>query len=249
MPVVNKRFEYSVELDKPKVGRLRCIFPDGSLCSAWIDLDFVPGETYHITVHNGYYEDDFDYERRVGRNSGKSLITTDRNRGRYVREDDVVITDTADVFPPDGKGPSIIWVASLPAAKRVELEALSEQIGAGVKIIEQYKKKIGEIMMPEHIGTADTKRKEADKWFIQIYNLHSNQDKKIKKLIRFLADTACPTQDRFYIITSYIEYLNKEAKELNAFNLSEHSLKNSRKCGKLLTKLSGEYLKIASQWK
>ena len=74
VPVVNKRFEWQTELTKPCVGRLRCIFPDGELCSAWIDLDFVPGETYHITVHNGYYDDDEDYERRVGRNSGKSLI-------------------------------------------------------------------------------------------------------------------------------------------------------------------------------
>ena len=74
VPVINKRFEYQVELDHPVAGRLRCIFPDGELCSAWIDLDFVPGETYHITVHNGYYDDDMDYERRVGRFSGKSLI-------------------------------------------------------------------------------------------------------------------------------------------------------------------------------
>ena len=75
VPVVNKRFEWQTELDHPCVGRLRCIFPDGSLCSAWIDLDFVPGETYHITVHNGYYDDDVAYEQRVGRLSGKSLIT------------------------------------------------------------------------------------------------------------------------------------------------------------------------------
>lgn len=75
VPVVNKRFEYSVELDKPKAGRIRCIFPDGSLCSAWIDLDMVPGETYRITVHNGYYDEDRDYEQRVGRFSGKSKIT------------------------------------------------------------------------------------------------------------------------------------------------------------------------------
>ena len=74
VPVINKRFEYQVELDHPMAGRLRCIFPDGELCSAWIDLDFVPGETYHITVHNGYYDDDMDYEHRVGRFSGKSLI-------------------------------------------------------------------------------------------------------------------------------------------------------------------------------
>ena len=74
VPVVNKRFEWQTELDKPCVGRLRCIFPDGKLCSAWIDLDFVPGETYNITVHNGYYDEDKDYERRVGKNSGKSLL-------------------------------------------------------------------------------------------------------------------------------------------------------------------------------
>ena len=73
-PVVNKRFEWQTELTKPCVGRLRCIFPDGKLCSAWIDLDFVPGETYNITVHNGYYDEDKDYERRVGRQSGHSLI-------------------------------------------------------------------------------------------------------------------------------------------------------------------------------
>lgn len=74
VPVINKRFEYQTELDHPVVGRLRCIFPDGELCSDWIDLDFVPGETYRITVHNGWYDEDQDYERRVGRRSGKSLI-------------------------------------------------------------------------------------------------------------------------------------------------------------------------------
>jgi hypothetical protein len=74
IPVINKRFEYQTELDHPKVGRLRCIFPDGKLCTDWIDLDFVPGETYRITVHNGWYDEDQDYERRVGRRSGKSLI-------------------------------------------------------------------------------------------------------------------------------------------------------------------------------
>ena len=74
VPVVNKRFEWQTELTKPCVGRLRCIFPDGELCSAWIDLDFVPGETYNITVHNGYYDEDKDYARRVGRQSGHSVI-------------------------------------------------------------------------------------------------------------------------------------------------------------------------------
>ena len=74
MPVVNRRFSFSVEIDKPKVGRIRTVMPDGSLCHLWTNLDFVPGETYHITTHNGYYDEDRDYERRVGRYSGKSLL-------------------------------------------------------------------------------------------------------------------------------------------------------------------------------
>ena len=235
VPVVNKRFEYSVELDKPKVGRLRCIFPDGSLCSAWIDLDFVPGETYHITVHNGYYDDDLDYERRVGRNSGKSLITPHLNE----------IPDT--ILSPEREGPSLIWFKSLPVAEKAKMEILLEQVKKIHDIIEQYKNRIGEIMKTGQIGTEDTKRKEADKYFSQIYNLYSNQDMTIQKVMNFLTGTNCPSQDRFKFITDYVQYLNGEAKLINEFNISVPSLKNSRKCGKLLTKLSEEYLKTASQ--
>ncbi|MCR4809807.1 MAG: hypothetical protein K5896_08095, partial [Prevotella sp.] len=102
VPVINKRFEWQTELDHPVVGRLRCIFPDGELCSAWINLDFVPGETYRITVHNGYYDEDQDYERRVGRQSGKSLLNERQSRGiddvvdDDVAVDDVVVDDVVD---------------------------------------------------------------------------------------------------------------------------------------------------------
>ena len=92
MPVVNKRFTFSVELDKPKVGRIRTVMPDGSLCELWTNLDFVPGETYRITTHNGYYDEDRDYEQRVGRYSGKSLLNERQSRGI----DDVVVDDVVD---------------------------------------------------------------------------------------------------------------------------------------------------------
>ncbi len=75
MPVVNKRFSFSVQLDKPKVGRIRTVMPDGSLCKLWTNLDFVPGETYRITTHNGYYDEDRDYEQRVGKDVA---LTTNR---------------------------------------------------------------------------------------------------------------------------------------------------------------------------
>ena len=98
MPVKNKRFSFSVEIDKPKVGRIRTVMPDGSLCHLWTNLDFVPGETYQITTHNGYYDEDRDYERRVGRYSGKSLLNNQQVRGI----DDVSAADTVSteaVFP------------------------------------------------------------------------------------------------------------------------------------------------------
>ena len=55
VPVINKRFTYSIPLKRMTLGRVRCIFPGGELCSAWIDLFFVPGDTLNFTVHNGYY--------------------------------------------------------------------------------------------------------------------------------------------------------------------------------------------------
>ena len=55
VPVVNKRFTYVMKLDKMTSGRVRCIFPGGKLCDAYIGLYFVPGETVRLYVYNGYY--------------------------------------------------------------------------------------------------------------------------------------------------------------------------------------------------
>ena len=97
MPVVGKRFSFSVELDKPMVGRIRTVMPDGSLCQLWTNLDFVPGETYRIITHNGYYDADNDYEQRVGRYSGKSLLNDLQRQGI----DDLTV-EVADSIPVDG---------------------------------------------------------------------------------------------------------------------------------------------------
>ena len=71
VPVVNKRFSYSVPLKRTTAGRVRCIFPGGELCSAWIDIYFVPGETVTLTVHNGYYhlepKNPYNYQAKVTR--------------------------------------------------------------------------------------------------------------------------------------------------------------------------------------
>lgn len=67
--VVDGKFHYELPLTKTIAGRVRCIFPGGELCSAWIDLWFVPGETLRLTVHNGFYETDhpFSHETKAAR--------------------------------------------------------------------------------------------------------------------------------------------------------------------------------------
>ena len=118
VPVVNKRFEWQTELTKPCVGRLRCIFPDGKLCSAWIDLDFVPGETYNITVHNGYYDEDKDYERRVGRQSGHSLIEPNA----------VKVEDSQSFKPTEVQRMQLEPITELARMKIEEIKSLYEQL-------------------------------------------------------------------------------------------------------------------------
>ena len=118
VPVVNKRFEWQTELTKPCVGRLRCIFPDGELCSAWIDLDFVPGETYNITVHNGYYDEDKDYERRVGRQSGHSLIEPNA----------VKVEDSQSFKPTEVQRMQLEPIVELAKMKIEEIKSIYQQL-------------------------------------------------------------------------------------------------------------------------
>ena len=125
MPVVNKRFNFSVEIDKPKVGRIRTVMPDGSLCHLWTNLDFVPGETYQITTHNGYYDEDRDYEHRVGRYSGKSLLNKRQVRGI----DDVSVVDDADDAPSSEWEPSPVLKKQLEA-KGLAMEAKINTVAA-----------------------------------------------------------------------------------------------------------------------
>lgn len=120
VPVVNKRFEWQTELTKPCVGRLRCIFPDGELCSAWIDLDFVPGETYNITVHNGYYDEDKDYERRVGRQSGHSLIEPNA----------VKVEDSQSFKPTEVQRMQLEPIVELAKMKMEEIKSLYQRLDA-----------------------------------------------------------------------------------------------------------------------
>ena len=56
VPVKNKKFRFETDLSTIKAGRIRAIMPGNNLCSAWIDIYFIPGFTVDMTVHNGYYD-------------------------------------------------------------------------------------------------------------------------------------------------------------------------------------------------
>ena len=168
VPVINKRFEWQTELEKPMVGRLRCIFPDGSLCSAWINLDFVPGETYNITVHNGGYDGDQDYERRVGRYSGKSLLN----------DDDVTAGDDdgreeIDTIPSNNEGfhPTREQEMRLEA-KIKAIEANINSIKATYETLEPF------VKMGSLTGS--------DNYFKQIIRLNKELDVKCQDYIKYL---------------------------------------------------------------
>ena len=198
VPVINKRFEWQTELEKPMVGRLRCIFPDGSLCSAWINLDFVPGETYNITVHNGYYDGDQDYERRVGRYSGKSLLNERQKRGN----DDVAVVDDewggdtvvvddewgdgweeVDTIPGYNEGdvsPALAKAQFNPTPEQeMRLRAKSKAIEANINAIKAtYKSLKPFVDMGSLTGS--------DNYFKQIIRLNKELDVKCQDYIKYL---------------------------------------------------------------
>lgn len=81
VPVVNKHAQFSMELDDAVEGRLRCIFPNGELCSAWMDMKFIPGMTLNITVHNGH----FDIENESDYNSQVANIRFSKQMGNFAQ--------------------------------------------------------------------------------------------------------------------------------------------------------------------
>lgn len=233
IPVVNKRFEWQTELTKPCVGRLRCIFPDGSLCSAWIDLDFVPGETYNITVHNGYYDEDKDYERRVGRQSGKSLIEPDAVK---VVEDTLTLNGVyykADPEPDDFRK----WRKNLSQQQEMQLNIRAERIqmdmeklGKSYDMIKMYLK-----------GTNDGYMMDVQ--FKEILKQNQELEAKWQDAIKFfkangLTPMAYPT-----VLKEIIEVYTGQLRELdNYFKQHGTMSKAARKVNSYVIKQNEKYM-------
>ena len=245
MPVKNKRFSFSVEIDKPKVGRIRTVMPDGSLCHLWTNLDFVPGETYQITTHNGYYDEDRDYERRVGRYSGKSLLNKRQIRGiddvSVVDDADMIIdnvsvVDDADVMIADTVAAEDVYTylgRILPPEEAAKISARVKAIEADVQMIDETFDAINNMRNTSYL--------QLEPHFKQILTLSKSIDTHFRELAKVTKDNCLSPNEQVemykFIIDMY-RYQNKKLNEVRTIRFT----KSAQKLQKYITSQIEKYL-------
>ena len=233
VPVINKRFEYQVELDHPVAGRLRCIFPDGELCSAWIDLDFVPGETYHITVHNGYYDDDMDYEHRVGRFSGKSLIRSSAT----VDEPRESVRTVSDPMEQVQLLQAERTKESINKAVEVQLKFKANKIEVDMKILK---------VLYDQLDPAKRIEFPMDLTFDQILNKNKVIESEFAEMIKLVGKDVVSDKDKIefctHIYKKALELVIEQNKILSEASRVVGFPKSGRKLQTYLEKLSDKYM-------
>ena len=245
MPVVNRRFSFSVEIDKPKVGRIRTVMPDGSLCHLWTNLDFVPGETYHITTHNGYYDEDRDYERRVGRYSGKSLLNKRQVRGI----DDVANVDDAD----DASAHDRPFPEPSPALK-LRMEIKYKELGAKTETVRAFYKSLdpksnASWARKDRIFDRIIKQnQEVDAVFRDLQKLFKDYFKEFDNLVDKRAEILGPGYEG--ILEFYTEQ-NKSLTEMmsSGFQLPKSAQKTQKALNKYIEKYMNEMTKLMTDMK
>ena len=218
VPVVNKRFEWQTELTKPCVGRLRCIFPDGELCSAWIDLDFVPGETYNITVHNGYYDEDKDYERRVGRQSGHSLIEPNA----------VKVEDSQSFKPTEVQRMQLEPIMELARMKIEEIQSLYQQLSS---------KNLSWVNKGAVFDNITKKNKELDKQFQDVI--------KVVKGIKMPKNEESKTWSELY--KEILKFYSEQNKALTEISGQGQLPKSAQKTQETVNKIIQKYMNEMSK--
>ena len=183
MPVVNKRFSFSVQLDKPKVGRIRTVMPDGSLCELWTNLDFVPGETYRITTHNGYYDEDRDYEQRVGRYSGKSLLNDLQRRG-IDDQTFTVVDEVPEEFRTAENNVNQGGISTLSVSQNAVLFAKAELVKLHIDKVKNSYQMMGAAMKDNFRS-----RERVQLIFKQILQQNKELDKQYQEIIKYIRYT------------------------------------------------------------
>ena len=236
MPVVNKRFNFTVEIDKPKVGRIRTVMPDGSLCELWTNLDFVPGETYRITTHNGWYEEDRDYENRVGRYSGHSLLNDLQKRG--IDDQTVQVTDEVpEEFRVVETAPSKPWRQTLSKNQQVQLQLKVELVEMDMENIKANYKTIGETI------TGFRSRDRIMLLFDQILQKNKELDKKYQDVIKLAKKLNIPAEEMPGMYKEILEFYSEQNKELGGlYKDSITNGKTTRKLHEYITKQMEKYV-------
>ena len=236
MPVVNKRFTFSVEIDKPKVGRIRTVMPDGSLCQLWTNLDFVPGETYRITTHNGWYEEDRDYENRVGRYSGHSLLNDLQKRGI----DDQVTVEVVDSIPEEFRvaDPVQSWREKLSPVHKLQFETKVDQVALAVGSIKDNYKAINETL------TGFRSRDKVVLLIDQLLRQNKELDKKFQEVIQLAKNFDVPATAMPGLYKDIVQFYTEQNKTL--VDLYKDSITNGKSIRKLheyVTKQTEKYIK------
>ncbi len=246
VPVINKRFEWQTELDKPCAGRIRCIFPDGSLCSAWINLDFVPGETYNITVHNGWYDEDRDYERRVGRYSGKSLLNDLQKSG--IDDQNVQVIDTvimADKDPSKWHKATVFqpqdWRNSLTAQQQAQIQLKTELVQLDIERIKASYEGIG----AELKGMRDNYR--IGTIFDAILKQNKELDKKYQDVIKLVKGYAIPAIELPTLYKEILKFYNEQNQGINEFFKGFGYSREAKPARKLQQYLNGQMEKYIKE--
>jgi hypothetical protein len=236
MPVVNRRFNFSVDIDQPKVGRIRTVMPDGSLCKLWTNLDFVPGETYRITTHNGWYEEDRDYENRVGRYSGHSLLNDLQRRGI----DDQVTVEVVDSIPEEFTvvDPQQNWRDKLSPVHKIQLEIKVEQVGMTVESLKANYKAIGD-------NLSGFRSRDKILFLIdQLLRQNKVLDKKYQELIQLAKNCDVPATAMPGLYKEIVQFYTEQNKAL--IDLYKDSITNGKSIRKLheyVTKQTEKYIK------
>ena len=214
---------------------MRCIFPDGSLCSAWIDLDFVPGETYNITVHNGYYDEDKDYERRVGRQSGKSLIEPDA----------VKVVD----YVPDGyqkanpfEDETSKWWKSLTKQQEMQIQMRTERIKMAIEKLRGQYELIGSILNNSNSGY------QLDITFKDILKQNQEVDARWQEFFKMIQSQGMPKLAYPSMYKEIIEIYTGQLRELDNYYKKHGAMsKAARKLNAYVIKQNEKYMDAMQQ--
>ena len=189
----------------------------------------MPGETYNITVHNGYYDEDKDYERRVGRQSGKSLIEPDAVQ--VVDEVPAEYHKATAVQPQD-------WPNKLSPIQMKELEIKAELVRLSIENIKAKYKTVGEVM------NGFRSRDRIVQLLDQILQQNKDLDKKYQEFIKWAKKCDVPATEMPNLYKEIVKFYTEQNQGLN--ELYKDSITNGKSIRKLheyVTKQTEKYIK------